>query len=324
MVHTAQFYCELSSDDIRKMMLKHNIGVNLIPSKLEEDFYGFSGAIVKEYIYYKFYLTVDFIKILNKTDITENDYDNIEKNIDLYMSKLCDLLCKDLTLTRLDYRIDVKLNNNKEREILIKLYRKLINKRGFKRKSLEEKTSIYYNTKSSVCCIYDKEKEAIDKRGVVQPFEEDTIRFEYRLYNRHLNNNKYAKKMDKSLKTYLKDELFIEYMSKNIEPLIYKGDYYKSFRVQTILNKSTLNEKEKNILTEFLNKVSKHGVTKVKNSVDNNGDLVYTKYKFNKIISQLEKLGINPVLIPKNLEGPSFIPNPFQIYINSTNVKKTA
>ncbi|MDR3598712.1 phage/plasmid replication protein [Clostridium sp.] len=324
MVHTAQFYCELSSDDIRKMMLKHNMGVNLIPSKLEEDFYGFSGAIIKEYNYYKFYLTVDFIKILNKTDITENDYDNIEKSIDLYMSKLCDLLCNDLTLTRLDYRLDVKFNNKKEREILIKLYRKLINKRGFKRKSLEEKTSIYYNTKSSVCCIYDKEKEAIDKRGIVQPFEENTIRFEYRLYNRHLNNNKYAKKMDKSLKTYLRDELFIEYMSKNIEPLIYKGDYYKIYRAETIINQSTLNQKDKVILIEFLTKVSKRGITKVKNTIDDDGNLVYTKYKFKKITSQLEKLGINPVLIPKNSDGPSSISNPFQLYINRTNVKKTA
>ncbi len=137
----------------------------------------------------------------------------------------------------------------------MKVYKKTVEKYGFKRKNDHYKSTIYFNSKSVKIMVYDKEIEREKKNEKIEKYEKEILRFEICLQNRHLNYMK-----NKKLENYFTKEFWSKYMIKNICPLFFQGDYYPIFISEKIIMNSHIKECEKLKLRGFLCDVSKYGL----------------------------------------------------------------
>ena len=327
MIHTIQLYTYISLEEIRKAEGLYALDIADIIKKIEAQYDGVRLTIRriglgKEYIIYLF---LDAIRLLRKARITEVDYNVIQEEIDDISKKL--YLHKEnerFVLLRIDYRYDVQVKDSKVREFLFKLYQKSMERYRFlkrcngKKKTTHEKgekykTTCYFNSKSLVTVVYDKVAERKAKGEKICEFEENVLRFEVRLLNNHLKNNKRNKGMAKNLETYMKEEVYLEYMNNYICKILQVGDYYTIREARKKISASTYKEKDKKALEEFLIKISRVGIEAViayrVGRILPNG---YSRYKMNKYMTMCKKLGINPVLIPINSKMPKYISNPLR------------
>ena len=327
MIHTIQLYTYISLKEIREAEGSHTLDITDVLKKIERQYQGVRLTIKKiglgkEYIIYLF---IDAIKLLNKANITECDYKLIQEEIDdirksLYIHKHND----GFILLRIDYRYDVQIANKKVREFLFKLYRKSMERYRFlkrcdgKKKTAYEKgekytTTCYFNSKSLVAVAYDKVAERKAKEEKIEEFEEHVLRFEVRLLNNHLKNNKRNKGMAKNLETYMKEEIYIGYMNNYICKILQAGDYYTIREARKKIDAATYKERDKIALEVFLLRVSRWGVESViayrKDKIVPKG---YSRYKMDKYLTMCEELGINPVSIPVNGGMPRYISNPLK------------
>lgn len=306
MVHTGQFYSSLTKENINYLREKFGSEVEFACDTLDELFPACSTSVFFQYTW-KLFVIVDFVKLLHKSDITEADLPAIETYLDRY-SQHFNLVYEDLTLIRLDYRFDAKVEDVRVRELLLNLYQKCIYKSNHKKKIMYD-NSINFENNSIKIISYDKKEERISNHMKIESFEDNIMRFEVKLLNAHLNSNKHKKHVAKSLSSYFNDELYKQYIRTNLSPFFYTGDYYKISQAETIINNSIIKEKDKVFLREFIIIVSKNGVSYTKRK--------YSSYKFKKAISTLNSLGINPILIPKNSSKINYITNPLSTILNN-------
>lgn len=311
MVHTIQLYCSLDILEIRRIEEKLGMDIKLIGDVLDNEFTAVKTTVTKRYYTWGIYLHVDIITLLGYPNFSEAEYPEIEKYLNLYMNKI-GLQFNDLILLRIDYRLDVLISEKNIRDSYFKIFEKAIDKYRFKIKNIRYDTTIYYNSKSTGLIIYDKGEERMNNGEIIMEFEEDIVRFEYRVLNKHLNNKKHKNNIKKELKNYFTKDLYLQYMRNNFDPILFVGDYYKIFKVDTILKNSTiLKEKSKKQIREFLIMVSDFGISAVKNMKNEEDRLIYSKYQFSTIIKLLEAINVNPILIPRDWDCPSLIENPF-------------
>ncbi len=312
MIHTAEFYANLGVETIRFLEDKFKMQISEINQNVNlEEFKCIKFYIYKMYGVWKFNLFIDFIKLLNKTEITEIDYQDIEKKLKKIILLIFDkeALNIEFILKRLDYRKDIKVNRE-EREILLKIYKKAKETSKFKKKNTEYDTTIYYTNKSMTVILYDKEKERIDKKHSIEEYEKNTLRLEVRLFPRHLNSQKRRSKREKSLKAYLNDAIYKEYLEKNAFPIFYKGNHYKIQIIEKILTDNNIKNKDKNYILEFLKYISCYGYESAINKKNEREELKWSTYKVKKYIKLLENLNINPFIIPMR-ESVEVIENKF-------------
>ena len=313
MVHTAKLYVALEDEQIYELERRHEENISLLGDKLNKKYNGITVTFTKKYFRWYMFVTVDFIMFLGKSNVAESDYSEVERKMDNFLYYVFGNLKAETVLTRIDYRLDARMESKEERKLLFHIYSKTIDKYRFKKKYDQYDTSVYFNSKSMQCIAYDKEKERDDKGVEIEDYEKNILRFETRLQNRHLNYMKHSNGVEKRLENYFKDELYRKYMEKNLGCLLYKGDYYKIKSTKKVIDKSSLKERDKALVREFLVDVSKRGITGTKKMLGDKGKEKYSKYKFDKAIEFLEKLGINPILIPQNRKGPSYLKNPFEV-----------
>lgn len=311
MLHTAKFCIDgLTSDELYS--IEKNLGITLdhIQQKIERR-QGDGFRVWISYFYgYRLNFIVDFIKLLGKSEIDEQDFEPAENMIERMVMYLFrdESFIDRISLVRLDYRFDLQLTEI-ERGLLLYLYRKTASKYRHQKKYDQYQTTVYYNSKSVQCCCYDKEEEAMVKRGVVENYEEGVLRWEVRLMNQHLKYKKYRTGKKKYLKEYFQDNMFNQYMSEYFEAILFQGDYYTVTNAKKSINSSSLKKAEKEMLIQFICYVSNYGIDSAKKK--------YTKYYFRKFLNQLKLLQINPILIPKNKkEFPSFMRNPLSNFYN--------
>lgn len=308
MIHTAQFYINIDNDE--KDFLENKYKGDIFEAiKLINTIYKCKGIVInytsKLHDGHRIIFTIDFIKLLGKVNVCEEDNLNINKEMNAFIFDIVGNRNKEEVLIRIDYRFDIAVDK-RERETLLYLYNKTMDKFRFKKKYNQYDTTIYFNSKSIQSKVYDKEVERKDKHEKVEDYEENILRFEVAVRNQHLNYNKRTYNIEKSINQYLNDSLFKIYMKKNLETFLYKGDYYTIYKAKKIIKSSNIKENDKDEVIEMIKYISKFGVTKTKEK--------FSKYKFKKYINILDELNINPILIPKNLEGaPKYIKNPFQI-----------
>jgi hypothetical protein len=284
MIHTAQFYMMLEPCEVSDLCKNMGDDIALLPNKLDSRFVGIKTAFRKHGHFWWMFVYVDFINLLGKPQISEKDMPAVRCKMVEYLTYLFGASHKELILTRLDYRLDVVIPESDHRKLLLKLYRKTAEKHGFKKKYDQYESTVYFNSKSCRVVCYDKMEERLAKGEIVQPHEKDVLRYEVCLLNRHLNYN-----------------LWKKYFNGNVCPIFYRGNYYKITEATKIIHKSSLSEKDKKKLREFLCDVSRNGISGVmKLKEKSNNRSKYSKYLVRKYIEMLEQLGINPILVPKN------------------------
>lgn len=81
MIHTCEFYAILEKEVVGFLEERFNTKITSITEKVDtEKFNSVYFYFYKFYGMWRFNLVVDFIKLLNKSEISENDYEEIEKN----------------------------------------------------------------------------------------------------------------------------------------------------------------------------------------------------------------------------------------------------
>ena len=316
MIHTCEFYAILKKEVVGFLEERFNTKITLITEKIDtEKFNSVKFHFYKTYGVWKLNLVVDFIKLLNKNEISENDYEEIEKRLEKIIIYLFGDMSKyvDITLKRIDFRKDVVIENKEERELLLKIYKKARKKVNKKEKNTKFDSTIYFGNLSVVVIIYDKTKEREDKNLIVNEYEKNILRLEIRLFPKHLTYKKKSAKIDRNLKSYLKNDIFSEYIDKHVLPILFKGNHYKIKIIEAMLkDNDNIKAKDKKEIIKFLNYISRYGFDSVLNKLDEKGKHKYSRYTCNKYIKILAELNINPLIIPSR-EVIDFIENKFCI-----------
>ena len=308
MIHTIQFYINIEKNEINFLENKYGNDILGVQNKLNNIYASLGIAInliVKNQYGCRILFTVDCIKLLNKSDISEYDIDNINSKLNDFKKDIIGNEFNEEVLIRIDYRYDIELDKI-DRETLLYLYCKTFDKYKFQKKYDKFKTTIYFNSKSIQAKIYDKECERNNKNEAIKKYEKNILRFEVAIRNQHLNYKKRNKSIDKNLKNYLNKETYRFYMEKNLEIFLNNGDYYTIYNARKLILNSSIKNRDKEYIIDLLKYISKYGISKARDKCG--------KYKFKKYLKILNELKINPILIPKNLKGaPSFIKNPFNL-----------
>lgn len=255
MIHTFELLILVSYEDFQHLFSMYGVRINkyqYVRAAVKE----LNKEIKKTYPEYaivrtweqvdgnwRLQLKVDAVKLLNRGEITQEDYDLIELEIRKFLTRhFGDSNYFDShILTRIDLRLDVEIPDPKERELLFHLLEKYAVKFAYKKKikwgkdangnPIKYDTSQYHKCKSTELVIYSKEDERIANGEPIQPYDENIIRYELRLKNSHLNSMKRADKggkgRPKQLKVYFSHKLWEEYMEKHVIPIVHRGDYYK-------------------------------------------------------------------------------------------------
>lgn len=317
MIHTIELFSRLNSNEIKYIIDKFDIK--------NKNYFNFSqyhtvSGVKVEIKNIKtklgdswgLYVFVDVIKLLGRAVIKETDRDKVIEDINEIIYSIFSYT-PQLLLRRIDFRFDAVICDEKKRNLLIKLYNKCENKKGYMEKvevynretrRSNKYSSLRYKNKSKVCNIYDKEMERVAKYKSIMNYEKDVLRFEAQVKLRHIKYMKSHYNVEDSLEVYFSNALYNVFMSKIVIKAIGISDYYNEYYARKIINSSKLKNKEKEELKEFIKTIN--GKNKF-----SDGKKLYSSYKYKKFIGQLENLNINPILIPKN-SGYSKIENPIR------------
>lgn len=299
MIHTATFICPFEIEELNHLSNLYSMDIYTLLYEIDNTYNGITSRIIKKYNY-TLYITVDFIKLLGSPNINDYHYPICEKILNDYLSRL-NISINDLTLIRLDYRMDFLIANNFERRVLFNCFSKALDTYRLRIKNCAFNSSIYFSNKSIQTIVYDKEKERIDNNCVIQDYEKNVLRFEVRLLNKHLNSNKTKYKIEKTLKNYFSITKQKEYFQKYILPVFFDGDFYSFFKAKEIIADSHLKERDKNFLINFLDTVTYKGLTYCKTTL--------SQYKYSKALKLLNELNINPLTI--TIKNIIKLKNPF-------------
>ena len=181
MIHTLEFYINITEKEKQAIEQIHNKGIKRTLRDLGNSYKHFNLRIGKPFWNksHNIYLQIDVIELLEKVDgvVIEEDYQQVQYYIEQLENELFRTTDKQFILNRIDYRLDLQVDNPEHRACLFKLWGKLahryghLNKRTKKKVFRQEdgkdvyvhskqfKTTIYIASKSLAVCVYDKEAE---------------------------------------------------------------------------------------------------------------------------------------------------------------------
>ena len=301
MIHTGEFFVILDSENDASVIEEMN----------EKKVYTCNGCRivcrktkVNKYVLIRLHLVVDFIELLGRVDITPNDVDEIACKIRRVVESLVNNDDFDLVLSRLDYRYDIVIRDKDERAMILKLLKKSCEKVNYMKKINKYENTVRFFSKSRSNNFYDKEVERMDKNKDIKPYEKDVLRFEAQIKNEHTRYKKRSAGVERSIELYLTYPMYKQYMTKMVIGVIGRGDFYSLKAATDIINKQEISDTVKKELREFMVYTSmKRDLAKTKEK--------YGRYKYNKYISILDGLNINPIIIPEKWRR-SFISNPLK------------
>lgn len=275
----------------------------------------------------RIYLFIRFTDLLTNHVVNDHTLVNTIENIDIYLCEHLGISIHDFKLIRIDYKMDCIIPSEQDRKAVLKLIqKKAYNIKGHRMKWNESETTVYYNSKlrkkhedilkqkaqyeaqSSTIIIYDKMNEQISKKGTVSNEFKNVLRFEFRVKSKHLTYMKKKYGVEKTLLNYLNQAMYEKYIT-NIKRLLGIGDFYKVDTARKIINNSNIDIKIKAQLIVLLVEISRSSISTVKVKIEN-GKRKYSDYSFNKLISILSELNINPLLLSKNWKCADKILNP--------------
>nr|WP_302596550.1 hypothetical protein [uncultured Cellulosilyticum sp.] len=341
MVHTLEFYVNITHVEKELVERKHGQHIKGVIRKLERQFSKFNIRIGKPMWNgsYNIYLQFDAVELLGRTEdgeIVPDDYELIQFHILELEHQLFDFPDRHFILNRIDYRVDLKVENKEHRKILFKLWRKIaksyghLKKRTKKNATREQKdgkeiyrseksyqTTIYLASKSLVVCLYDKEEERRSKGMEPLPYERNVIRFEVRLMRNHLaykareekvykdKNKKKKETRERSLEAYMEKRCFDEYIKKYIVTIFGTEDFHKLDVIKSKLIEAEIKNAQRDKLINFINIIARAGVEGVINyrgtkSKKKGSCSRYTMKRYRQILSELD---IHIISLPLKTKG---------------------
>lgn len=315
---------ELHYQEVQDLQRRLSIKYTQLNKHFEGEFPGVTMTITNSGNgKWKLYMVVDAIRLLGKPDITEDDYKSLEKEIRYILWRVVGHSShyRTHTLLRIDFRYDVRIEDEDTRMLLINMYKKLTASYRFQQKYLGKlkdgvfvpyKTTVYHSSNSIESMVYLKaeERKAIGER--IEDYEKDIIRYEVHVMADHLyymERKNEKNQRPRKLSSYIKEGVYKEYFQKYMSHIYFLGDFYKIDEARKKLKNSTLSVQNKLKLIEFLKQVSSHSIdTPLKKM---------SKGTFKSRLALLHKTEINPILIPKNyssknssFKAPSYLKNP--------------
>jgi len=284
MIHTAELSIVLDKEHLQ--FRENHYGKEQINQILHR--YMIKGISIVEFsnkpiAYCK--LVIDIPLILNRGNVEENDYEQVERYIKGALSIVYGdkQLFDQHNLSRIDYRFDIEVSNENIREIYFELFRKLKKKTAHLKKK-NYLTSQYHQCKSLHIIFYDKEQERRDKNESVEMWERGVMRFEVCVERNHLKYKKYKKGEPRSLKDYFKKEKYADYMNSYLLNICPTGDFYSYPKLEAIIAALDLKMKE------FVKCVSR-------GSLDTAAEK-YSAKTYQKYLKLFNEHGINPITLP--------------------------
>lgn len=230
--------------------------------------------------------------ILEKQDITLSD-ELIYRNRVLNVIK--EILGKGrlikIYLSRIDYKVDIKLESKEMVKLYISLLQKCKYFYKYTRVRKKYETSMYLSNKSGQFALnfYDKEEES------KEPKYKNILRLEIQV-----KTSKIKKEIKKGvynlLGVYWSKSAMIKYYFKLLKGFLYLGDYYKIKEINKQIQLSNYSKSYKLKLKKFVSEVDKYGIQGVINKK------IYCVKTIKKYIQMLSNLKINPIPIPKESE----------------------
>lgn len=338
MIHTLEFYVNITHVEKELIEQKHGQHIKGVIRKLGRQFSKFNIRIGKPMWNgsYNIYLQLDAVDLLGRTEdgvIVPEDYELIQFHIQELEQQLFDFPDRHFILNRIDYRLDLKVENEEHRKILFKLWRKIaksygrLKKRTKKNTTKEQKdgkeiyrsekayqTTIYLASKSIVVCLYDKEEERKSKGIQPLTYEKDIIRFEVRLMRNHLaykaredkkSRNKKKKIRERSLECYMKKECFDEYIQKYVLNIFGTEDFYKLNVIKAKLIEAEMKDAQRDKLVNFINIIARAGMEGVIGYRRNKGkkEGKCSRYTVKRYRQILNELGIHIISLPLKTKG---------------------
>ena len=313
LIHTAHFISHIS--DIKLNNSFSNVDSIIESINAQKSTTGISFSATMTPFELKLTLFVDFILLLNKSDIQDNDYPIAKKRIDNFAS-LFNLSFIDFTLVRIDYRFDYK-TSKVNRELYLEAFSKALDKSYHKTKKMYGNeiiyypnelsiapSSIYFKNKSISLLIYDKELERANKACQIEDYEKDILRFEVALYNTHLNKQKQQYHHFKSLRSYMNNIKMQKYLSTHFEKSIYTGDLTSTDNSFKLIRKSNLTELWKEKCIQYTKTIKFHDIDYLKRNI--------SAYNFRTYKTKMNSITLNPL----TFSGSStlLLPHPLKIF----------
>lgn len=290
MIHTAELSIVLDKEHLQ--FRENHYGKEQINQILHR--YMIKGISIVEFsnkpiAYCK--LVIDIPLILNRGNVEENDYEQVERYIKGALSIVYGdkQLFDQHNLSRIDYRFDIEVSNENIRKIYFELFRKLKKKTAHLKKK-NYLTSQYHQCKSLHIIFYDKEQERRDKNESVEMWERGVMRFEVCVERNHLKYKKYKKGEPRSLKDYFKKEKYADYMNSYLLNICPTGDFYSYPKLEAIIAALDLSTREKLKMKEFVKCVSR-------GSLDTAAEK-YSAKTYQKYLKLFNEHGINPITLP--------------------------
>ena len=206
---------------------------------------------------------------------------------------------ESFNLNRIDYKVDCRLNNEEEKNIVFDLM-KITTNRFNNVVKVPTRTSIRYNPKNGYIefITYDKEQEVIDKSyskntdvNLIKKYK-NVIRTEIRVKNRKLNYNKSSMGLSKDLVNYLSEDMAEYYFNSYAPKIWYTEPFYRLDVASKMINENTnLTKNMKEKLSSMLNHIYLCGFTATQDLYDKN----YSRVTFRSHIKKIRGLGINPL-----------------------------
>lgn len=339
MIHTLEFYVNITSVEKDLIEQKHGQHIKGVIKKLGRQFNKFNIRIGKQMWNgsYNIYLQTDVVYLLGRTEdgvIVPEDYELIQYHIYEIEQQLFDFPERHFILNRIDYRVDLRVENSEHRKILFKLWRKIAKSYGHLKKRTKKssvkvvkdgkesyvseksyKTTIYLSSKALAVCLYDKEEERKSKGIQPLTYEKNVIRFEVRLMPRHLayrarDEKKNKKKIrERKLECYMQRECFYEYIEKYVLNIYGTEDFYKLNVIKAKLRAAGIKDAQRDKLIDFINVIARSGIEGAigyrdkKNKKRGN----YSRYAMKRYRQILSELGIHMISLPLKTKGVGHI-----------------
>ncbi|SHK50251.1 phage/plasmid replication domain-containing protein [Tepidibacter formicigenes] len=228
-------------------------------------------------------------KLLGKDIVTDADYNAFVEIYKKHFYSIFNYTNYMEKLSRVDYKLDFV---TEYKDLYLKLIKKSYSSyRHLKQNNVYE-TSLYYNSKSYILNIYDKEQEQEDKADIniiIDDRYENMLRFEAQLKRPRIYYNLKNWGLCDILPNYWSELDRDYYLNTVLRNIVFEGDYYNIYHSKKKLKEVYKDSTVKKLL-ELQKLISRYGITGAEQKYS------YGKQTFKKHLNMLQDAGVNPVL----------------------------